>query len=772
MKPGRLKRYILIFSSLALMLTPVQLSDACGWSEDGYEPYTVIFDRDFFSPGSPKRFDLFSDVLFNFGEVPKDDHEKNTEEWQNFLKGISKENAYHLAYEANEQELSVLSKDLTDKNYADDIATALSQVEWQNIIRYLRFVRKCQPYVNEFDDWSGCFEKNDVFNGLFEEGEAIAASASSDFLKVRIGYQLCRLAHYMGQLDRTGRYYEQIVSPLKSESIIYYWAMAHYAASLKNDHKLADAQLHYAQVYRHCTTKRLSSFRSMYYSDIDSALAKCTDTADKISLYVLNSLENGSGNLKNMEIIHELDPVSPELELLLYKEIYTYEMDQSWRSSTDPENKTVPELLAFTEKVISEGKMYRPYIWHLSAGYLSFLNRSFEKAHEHYNAIKASTNTNVTLLKQYVTLLEVLLRTAETKNINTTFEESLLRYLTAMGSVQQGSALYEPSSRISQYVYQTLYAGYRNQGELVKAELVAPHFGNLFDASPMSLFDHPDSALVAGLVKFIARDDLNAFETYLLTKLPYKKNDLMELQGTMMFRLGHLEEAISFFDQSGELSQVAGDPFETKTIDCVDCGENPNAPTYTKKSLAQQIQKYEKLAVSEPKKAAEYYLLLGNAWYNMTSYGSTWQHLAYSRANGDLGNTTDPFEIYWKDGAVDTVGLAAAYKDEEPEYTPYYAGPFKRRQAYYYDCTRALNYYKKAFTLSRDDEFKAKCLFMAAKCEENARYVKESIKGLPIGTHTYYSKLYNDYSNTKFYSEIIGECAYLRNFKEFRDKNQ
>ncbi|MEJ0056810.1 MAG: hypothetical protein WDN75_14835 [Bacteroidota bacterium] len=58
---------------------------------------------------------------------------------------------------------------------------------------------------------------------------------------------------------------------------------------------------------------------------------------------------------------------------------------------------------------------------------------------------------------------------------------------------------------------------------------------------------------------------------------------------------------------------------------------------------------------------------------------------------------------------------------------------------------------------------------MAAKCEENARQVKEPIAGLAIGSHTYYGKLYDEYSGTKFYSEIIRECTYLRNYKELRD---
>ncbi|CAN5468609.1 hypothetical protein BH09BAC3_BH09BAC3_37050 [soil metagenome] len=760
-----MKRSILILTSILGLLIPVQLSDACGWDGEEYEPYTAVLDRGFFSPRDSKKFELFSDVLFNFDSNTKDDHEKNVEEWQSFLKSTNKEEVYHLVYSATEKELTELQKELTSKTYSSEIAKVLSGVEWQNVIDYLLFVRTCQPYVNAFDDWSGCFEKNDVFAGIFPQGEAIAAKISSDFLKIRIGYQLCRLAHYTESPDKCIAYYNQYISAQKSESIIYYWAMAHYAASLKAKGKMADAQFYYAQVYRHCTTKRYSSFKSMYYTNIDSALTKANDPQDKISLYVLNSLENISGNLSNMETIYQIDAKSPELEVLLYKEIYAYEMNSSYQYA-DAKLHTAPELLAFTEKVISNGQMYRPYVWHLSAGYLSFLNKSFDKAHEHYSKAKETSGSDITYLKQYITLLEVLLKAAETQRLNTTYEESLYRYLVAMDAFPKESRLYEASTRISKYVYQILYATYRSQGELAKSELLAPHFGDLYGASPLSIFDHPDSALVSKVIKLIDDPDLNNFEKYLIEKLPYKKDALMELQGTLLFRLGHLQEAIPYFDQSSELGEIQGDPFKTRSLDCNECGDSSNV-SYTKKSLVLQMLNYEKLARTQPSEAADYYFMLGNAWYNTTAFGPNWQHLAYSRPYGSLGETTDQFENFWSQDGLDTVGLIAAYKKPPAEKER----GFSREQAFYYDCTRALDYYTKALKLSTDKEFKAKCVFMAAKCEENARYVKEPIAGLPIGVHKYYNKLYTDYADTKFYSEIIKECSYIQYYKQFRDAN-
>ncbi|MBC7865374.1 MAG: hypothetical protein IAF38_20530, partial [Bacteroidia bacterium] len=73
------------------------------------------------------------------------------------------------------------------------------------------------------------------------------------------------------------------------------------------------------------------------------------------------------------------------------------------------------------------------------------------------------------------------------------------------------------------------------------------------------------------------------------------------------------------------------------------------------------------------------------------------------------------------------------------------------------NCSNALNYYLLAAENSEDKEFKAKCTFMAAKCELNASYSK---KGL--GEDKYFGILQKDFSKTKYYSEILKECSYFR----------
>ncbi len=98
----------------------------------------------------------------------------------------------------------------------------------------------------------------------------------------------------------------------------------------------------------------------------------------------------------------------------------------------------------------------------------------------------------------------------------------------------------------------------------------------------------------------------------------------------------------------------------------------------------------------------------------------------------------------------------------------------------YLDCSKAEDYYLKSMVASNDKEFKARCLFMAAKCEQNRFYID---KGVFQGTIDYYpydceknpqikkenyrmyfKNLSDNYSKTEFYKQALKECKYFNYF--------
>jgi hypothetical protein len=102
-------------------------------------------------------------------------------------------------------------------------------------------------------------------------------------------------------------------------------------------------------------------------------------------------------------------------------------------------------------------------------------------------------------------------------------------------------------------------------------------------------------------------------------------------------------------------------------------------------------------------------------------------------------------------------------------------------QKQYYGCYAAHDMYKKAFDASADKNFKAKCLFMMAKCvqktasermsytDPNYSYEKadamEKIFMKKFMNNKYFPQLIKEYSTTKFYEEAYNSCSYLRDFE-------
>ena len=84
----------------------------------------------------------------------------------------------------------------------------------------------------------------------------------------------------------------------------------------------------------------------------------------------------------------------------------------------------------------------------------------------------------------------------------------------------------------------------------------------------------------------------------------------------------------------------------------------------------------------------------------------------------------------------------------------------------------AVKYYQLALKSATNNEQKAKCLFMMAKCERNEWY-NSTLYSNKENEYRYDAnqpdfimwdsfKALKAYKNTKFYNEVINECGYFR----------
>jgi hypothetical protein len=134
--------------------------------------------------------------------------------------------------------------------------------------------------------------------------------------------------------------------------------------------------------------------------------------------------------------------------------------------------------------------------------------------------------------------------------------------------------------------------------------------------------------------------------------------------------------------------------------------------------------------------------------YNMTYYGHAWELVQYYRSG------SDGYSI------------------------PKGATEFQKQ---YYGCYAAHDMFKKAMEASGDKNFKAKCLFLMAKCSQKVvgmpryedfgsnyeQYDQASKDYLPkFMNNKYFPQFMKEYSNTAFYKEAYSRCSYLRDFEK------
>ena len=120
-------------------------------------------------------------------------------------------------------------------------------------------------------------------------------------------------------------------------------------------------------------------------------------------------------------------------------------------------------------------------------------------------------------------------------------------------------------------------------------------------------------------------------------------------------------------------------------------------------------------------------ILLGNAFYNMSHYGNA--------------------RLFYNNPIVDQYGN---YIDEE-----YSDMLYNNSQTEYY--------YKKALSVAQNDEEKAKATFLLTKIERNKFYLSKQYVPDEVDFITFkgYKTLMQNYSNTKYYQEVINECGYF-----------
>jgi hypothetical protein len=541
---------------------------------------------------------------------------------------------------------------------------------------------------------------------------------------------------------------------LPSEGFMYYRTMGYKAACHHRLKQYDKANIIYARLYDLGEAFKFEAFQSFHplnETEWNQTLSLAANLREKEVLWHLFGAYVDP--LRGMKEIAKLNPSSDLLPLLLVRSVNIAEnnmvinplygqmednQDEPRDYYDDDNSYTVDglyswdaihrEQLASLIETIEEIGALRGNdhaVWTLSNAYLFWIQG--DKAQCKINTDKAENQrVGNALIDAQIAINRILLAIDELKVISEQDEARILQLIQTLLNKGKISRRHDNALR---FVLRKMKSLYENQGKPLLAELSEPNIHAYYDSE----------LKIREMIDFILDQDKSAFRKYLQGRYPIQLPDLYDVLATARIYHYNFEGAKEVYQQHPQagMTELLGNPFNYRKVDCHDCDHAlPQKVKYTKRSFVDKMVELKKKGATEidPIEKSNNYFLYANGLYNMTYYGNA-RLVSTSAVNWDYND-------YYRFSLEDRS---------------------KRRNGGYYDCAEALSFYLKALELNPKAEFKAKCTWMAAKCEHNF-WLESEYKYRQTGdfqSGKYFNMMKENYSSTKYYSEVINECGYF-----------
>jgi hypothetical protein len=650
---------------------------------------------------------------------------------------------------------------------------------------YIIYAKKAEPYVTgDPNAWEPVKRDSVAMAKMIKNGQQLYSAAKTDLFKLKYAYQITRLAHYSGDYASALKFYDDYIAPNKTESILQPLALSLKAGALYRSGQAKEAAYLFSKTFTNCDVKKVSNYLSFNWAvdaktDRNQYLALCKNNEEKANMLLLFALGSADNQTAAMKEIYKLDPANKGLETLTGREINKLEENYftpllnkekggklfyyTWAET--PADSTmqaglaqVNDLAGLLEKM-GRGKSSNPGLYLTAAAYGALMSRNFTKANNYLAEAKKATLTPK--VNDQWMLTNLLLAINEDKNFNAASEEKILPSVKwlhdkAVNEKQkndwEGNAPWKIFYR--NIMSEAIAKKYHSQGNIYKevlaigaADKVFSYEGNYVSLD--FLHNKTDAKDVEKLYSLMTEKKANNFENYLLQNNALSDADVADFTGTAYLRNYDYGNAVRWLAKSKSENKykIEKDPFIELLYDQEEKLPSEKKST-TKQAFAQEMLQLQKLAETDKANAAKHYYKTALGLYNMTYYGHTWELVQYYRSGSD--------------------GYAI----------PPDATAFEKQ---YYGCDAAHDMFKKAMDASADKNFKAKCLFMMAKCSQkiirkpqysdfgsNYDYDKYSAaeKGyyITFQNNKYFPMLVAEYGATPFYQEAFSRCSYLRDF--------
>jgi len=771
----------LFLVSSAALLFVYGIIYACGGGDDWGFDYNSNFTPETFADKSYTPLFLSGEIFYGIGFDTQHNsrfNENIKSDWANYLKG--KVDTTTVNYFLIGDETTRYSDKKADQNKADitqlhvffktkkENQTSLKwgkkinlkEAKTKSFIEFLYLAQKIETVSINTDYWSYDPVVAKTFDDLkmIQSIENVYNTTSDSFLKNRYWFLTVKAYFYSSNKKKAIDFFNKTEASV-AKNVLYYRALAYIAGIHYQQKKYATSNYLYAQVFDKCPELRIVtaySFSPKNESDWNKALALAKNNKEKAALWAIHGFYKDEKQA--IEKIYELDPKSEHLNYLATRLVNKQEeaINNSFRESTEgsapAKNQTVSEnklenqakidknAFDLISKIAATGNTERPYLWDLSLGYLQTLKGEYTNADKSFDkAAKTLPKTELPgfqiRLLRFVNNLSKIDKLTD-KNEKTVLADLNWLYYELPKTYKGQEFRYQNASSWSRSYLSTLY---RTQGNQVLAEIFGEsrysywNDGNAFYDNEKNLRD---------IKTFLAKSDKTEIEKIGAGIYSLKLKDINNFQAVQATFKNKIPEAIAFLQQtdSVQYQTFLGNPFNGNIKDCHDCDHVAyQKKKYTQIDFLNTIKTMQdKLAQKEDVYTNS--LLLGNAFYNITHFGN--------------GRT-----FY----EVSIVGYGS---------NPYSFRDTMKKMIT--NCDIPKMYYQKAFEAATTKEQKAKCIYMIAKCDRNEYYNNKynNLKNwweanddkINFIAWSGFKTLKKDYSDTKYYQDVIAECGYFNTY--------
>lgn len=748
MKKTFLQKLALVFSvAIALVYTTIY---ACGGGDyDWSWEYETNFTPETFTDAKFTPFflsqELFydetglSDVATLFdGDVQTD--------WATFLNNkLSLETISFFISNAGIESTSSLyeyySKNKSSKIVSDwSKKIDLKDKKVKEFIEFLHFAKPIEAYSTSENSWNYENEPKRMDDAIWVKMIEKKYNQTSDkFLKNRYWFQVIKAYFYSNNPIDAEVFFNK-TEQLQPKNVLYYRAVSYLAGINSRLGDTATANYLYSKVFDKLPklqTIAMFCFAPKEEKDWIESLNMAKNDEEKIALWAIQGYYNDEE--KAIENIYNLNPKSDYLEFLLTRLINNEEIriNKTFKNQSVVQNKlaikdTISKtVVALIDKMAQSGKVNKPYLWNVAAGYLQTLDGNFAKADLYFaKAEKEMPKTELAISQ--VRLLKFVNNLSKIDALNAKNETTILQDLNWLYFELTQSNLdnfrFENAANWSRNYIAALYKT-QNNPVLSEAFLRDRNF-------------YSSNTNLLAMKNFILKTNKTKIEEIASKIYEVKLDDILDYQTVLALYQNKILEAIAFMEQTNEVKNeiFQGNPFNGNIKDCHDC----DFVAFQKRKYTQleflktmQVMK-DKIAKNEDVHTNS--LLLANAFYNVTHYGNA--RSFYEGTIIGYGSTQFDFEDYY--------------------------------QSLITNCSMSKKYYQMAFLAAKTNEQKAKCTYMMSKCERNdyyngkyanvKNYWEVENNGVDFIAFNGFITLKKEYSNTNFYQEVIAECGYFNTF--------